>query len=156
MIKTSTAREPAVSKAELLTIEAVRAYTADVLSGFTSPLTRYEVGFQSSFEEFGNVLHPAGYDRSRSRSEIIAGLRRPATDWHPRHAVGRPKTSSAVVRSIEAVRQYLDDHFALTKQDPSDDRFLYGYEDTYWLLWNLIVRIRRAPSCLGRGISRSV
>ena len=46
----------------------------------------------------------AGYDRHRSRSEIIAGLRKPPT-----------KTSKAHLQSIEAVRQYLDDNFALAK-----------------------------------------
>jgi hypothetical protein len=128
MGKTSTAKKTATSKAELQTIEAVRAYTARTLSGFnTAPRTRYEAGFQSSFEEFGNVLHPAGYDRHRSRSEIVAGLRKPPT-----------KTSKAHLQSIEAVRQYLDDNFALTKKDPPDNRFLYGYEDAYWLLWSLV------------------
>jgi hypothetical protein len=131
MTKTSTARKPTTSKAKLPTIESVRAYTADVLSGFTSPLTRYEAGFQSSFDEFGNVLHPAGYHRHRSRSEIIAGLRKRPT-----------RTSSANVQSIEAVRRYIDDNFALTKKDPPDDRFLYGYEDVYWLLWSLVDPMR--------------
>jgi hypothetical protein len=89
-------------------IEAVRACTADVLSRFQDiPLTRYEAGFQSSFEEFGNVVHPAGYDRHRSRSEIIAGLRKPPA-----------QTSKAHLQSIEAVRQYVDEHFAATKKDP--------------------------------------
>jgi hypothetical protein len=61
------------------------------------------------------VLHPAGYDRHRSRSEIIAGLRKPST-----------KTSSAKLQGIGAVRHYLDDHLALTKKDPPGDRFLIG------------------------------
>ena len=69
----------------------------------------------------------AGYDRHRSRSEIIAGLRKPPT-----------KTSKAHLQSIEAVRQYLDDNFALAKIDPPDHRFLYGYEDVHWLLWSLV------------------
>jgi hypothetical protein len=128
MTKTSTAKKAAISKAELPTIEAVRAYSADILSSFnTKPRTRYEAGFQASFEEFGNVLHPAGYDRHRSRSEIVAGLTKPP-----------PTTSKADLQSIEAVRQYLDDHFAATKKDPPDNRFLYGYEDTHWLLWSLV------------------
>jgi hypothetical protein len=127
-MKTSTPKKAAASKAQFQTIEAVRACTADVLGRFQDiPLTRYEAGFQSSFEEFGNVLHPAGYDRHRSRSEIIAGLRKPPT-----------KTSKAHLQSIEAVRQYVDEHFAATKKDPPDNRFLYGYEDTYWLLWSLV------------------
>jgi hypothetical protein len=70
---------------------------------------------------------PAGYHRNRSRNEIVAGLREPPT-----------KTSPTSLRSIEAVRQYLDDHFAGTKKDPPDNRFLYGYEDTHWLLWSLV------------------
>jgi hypothetical protein len=128
MSKAATAKKAATSKAELQTIEGVRAYTARTLSGFnTAPRTRYEAGFQSSFEEFGNVLHPAGYDRYRSRSEIVAGLRNPPT-----------KTSKAHLQSMEAVRQYLDDHFEVTKNDPPDNRFLYGYEDTHWLLWSLV------------------
>jgi hypothetical protein len=73
------------------------------------------------------VLHPAGYHRNRSRNEIIAGLREPPT-----------KTSPTSLQSIEAVRQYLDDGFALTKKDPPDNRFLYGYEDACWLLWSLV------------------
>jgi hypothetical protein len=73
------------------------------------------------------VLHPAGNDRHRSRREIIAGLRKSPT-----------KTAKANLQSIEAVRRYLDDHFAATKTDQPDNRFLYGYEDTYWLLWSLI------------------
>jgi len=128
MSKTSTAKRATASKAELKTIEAVRAYTADILRGFnTTPRTRYEAGFQSSFEEIGNVLHPAGYHRNRARNEIKAGLREPPT-----------KTSPTSLQSIEDVRQYLDDNFALTKKDPPDNRFLYGYEDAYWLLWSLV------------------
>jgi hypothetical protein len=122
------AKKPATSKAELQTIEAVRAYSVDILRGFnTTPRTRYEAGFQASFEEFCNLLHPAGYRRDRSRNKLIAGLRKPPT-----------KTSTAELQSIEAVRQYLDDHFALTKKDPPDNRFLYGYEDANWLLWSLV------------------
>ena len=123
MNRTETATRPATSKAELQTIEAVRAYTADILTGFnTPPRARYEAGFQAGFEELGNVLHPAGYHRDRSWNKIIAGLRKAPT-----------KTSTARLQSIEAVRQYLDDFFAGTKKDPSDNRFLYGYEDANWL-----------------------
>jgi hypothetical protein len=73
------------------------------------------------------VLHPDGYHRNRSKNEIIAGLRKPPT-----------KASPVSLESIEAVRQYLDDHFALSKKDPPDNRFLYGYEDAHWLLWSLV------------------
>jgi hypothetical protein len=71
------------------------------------------------------VLHPAGYDRHRSRSEIIAGLRKPST-----------RTSSAKLQGIGAVRQHLDDHLALTKKGPRAIGF-YTAMKTYWLLWSL-------------------
>ena len=122
------AKKPATSKRSFKLSEAVRAYSVDILTGLnTTPRTRYEAGFQASLEEFGNVLHPEGYRRDRSRNELIVGLRKPPT-----------KTSTAELQSIEAVRQYLDDHFALSKKDPPDDRFLYGYEDANWLLWSLV------------------
>jgi hypothetical protein len=128
MSNTATAKKPATSRAELQTIDAVRAYTADILRGFnTLPRTRYEAGFQASFEELGNVLHPAGYHRGRSRNTIVTGLRKPPT-----------KTSTEALQSIEAVRHYLDGFFVGTKKDPSDNRFLYGYEDANWLLWSLV------------------
>jgi hypothetical protein len=128
MSKTATAKKAATSKAVFQTIEAIRACTADVLSRFQdTPLTRYEAGFQAGFEELGRVLHPAGYHRDRSRSELIAGLREPPT-----------KTSTARLPTIEAFRQYLDDHFALSKKDPSDNRYLYGYEDANWFLWTYV------------------
>ena len=128
MRKTATAKKAATSKAELKTIEAVRAYTVDILKTFnTAPRTRYEAGFQAGFEELGNVVHPSGYHRGRSRNDLIAGLRKPPM-----------KTSTTSLQSVEAVLQYLDDFFAGTKKDPSDNRFLYGYEDANWLLWSLV------------------
>ena len=128
MSKTTRAKRAATSKAELQTIEAVRAYAVDILVGFNAPpRTRYEAGFQAGFEELGNVLHPAGYHRDRSRNDLIAGLRKPPT-----------KTSTTSLQGIEAIRQYLDGFFADAKKDPSDNRFLYGYEDANWLLWSLV------------------
>jgi hypothetical protein len=80
MSKAATAKKSAISKAQFQTIEAIRRCTADVLSRFQdTPLTRYEAGFQAGFEELGRLLHPAGYDRERSRSELIAGLLKPLT-----------------------------------------------------------------------------
>ena len=38
MTKTATAKKPATSKAELQTIEAVRAYTAGILSDLNTPI----------------------------------------------------------------------------------------------------------------------
>jgi hypothetical protein len=128
MSKTATAKKAATSKAQFKTIEAVRNCTTDILKGFNrAPLTRYEMGFQASFEEFANHLHPAGYSRDRPRNKLIAALRRPPT-----------KPSTARLQSIEAVRQYLDDFFAGIKKDPSDNRFLYGYEDANWFLWRYV------------------
>ena len=73
-------RKPATSKAQFQTIEAVRACTADVLSGFDIPLTRYESGFQDGFEELARLINPAGYDRGHSRSALIASLQRKIAD----------------------------------------------------------------------------
>ena len=128
MSKTATAKKAATSKAVFQTIEAIRACTADVLSRFQdTPFTRYEAGFQAGFEELGRLLHPAGYDRERLRSEPIAGLRKPPT-----------KTSTARLPTVEAVRAYLDVVFAANKESPSDNRYLYGYEDAHWFLWTYV------------------
>jgi hypothetical protein len=98
-------RKPATSKAQFQTIEAVRACTADVLSGFDIPRTRYELGFQMGFEQLGRMLHPAGYHRARSRSELIADLQEPPT-----------KTSTANLPTIKAVREHLDYVMACNKR----------------------------------------
>jgi hypothetical protein len=128
MSKTATAKKAATSKTHFQTIEAIRACTADVLSRFQdTPLTRYELGFQMGFEELGRMLHPAGYDRRYPRSELIAGLRKAPT-----------KTSTARLPTVEAVRKHLDVVFAGTKEDPSDNRYLYGYEDANWFLWSYV------------------
>jgi hypothetical protein len=128
MSKTSTAKKAADSKAVFQTLEAIRACTADVLSRFQdAPLTRYEAGFQAGFEEIAKVLHPAGYHRERSRSELIAGLRKPST-----------KTSTASLPTVEAVREYLDKVFATYKKSPNDNRYLYGYEDAHRFLWTYV------------------
>ncbi len=125
MNKAATTKKAATSKAHFQTIEAIRACTADVLSRFQdTPLTRYELGFQMGFEELGRTLHPAGYDRNHSRSELIAGLRKPST-----------KACTAHFQTVEAVREYLDVVFAANKEILSDNRYLYGYEDAHWLLW---------------------
>jgi hypothetical protein len=128
MSKAATAKKAATSKAQFQTIEAIRRCTADVLSRFPDyPLTRYEAGFQAGFKELGRALHPAGYHRLGSRSELISGLRKPPT-----------KTSTARLPTVEAVRGYLDLVFADNKKDPSDNRYLYGYEDAHWLLWTYV------------------
>ena len=65
--------------------------------------------------------------RSYSRSKVIAGLQKPPT-----------KTSRARLPTVEAVREHLDVVFAGTKKDPSDNRYLYGYEDAHWFLWTYV------------------
>jgi hypothetical protein len=127
MTKTSAPKQAATSKAVFQTMEEIRAFTADTLSGLGISRTRYDVGFHSSFERFGNALHPGGYDRLRSRNQIIAGLQKPPT-----------KTSGADLQNIEAVRQYLDDHLAAAKKNPPDSRLLYGCEDAHLLLWSSV------------------
>jgi len=128
MSRTATAKKAATSKAQFQTIEAIRACTAHILSRFQdTPLTRYELGFQMGFEELARMLQPAGYHRDRSRSELIAGLRKPSTE-----------TSKAYLQTVEAVRQFLVGHFARSKKDPSDNRYLYGYDDAHWLLWTYV------------------
>ena len=128
MSKNATAKKAATSKAVFQTVEAIRGCTADVLSRFQdTPLTRYAAEFQAGFEELGRLLHPAGYHRERSRSELIAGLRKSST-----------KTSTARFQTVEAVRAYLDVVFAEIKKDPSDNRYFYGYEDAHWFLWTYV------------------
>jgi hypothetical protein len=141
MTKTSTAKKATTSKCHFQNIEAARRCTADVLSGFRTPLTRYEAGFQQGFAELGRLLDPAGYDRDRSRSELIADLQNPPT-----------KTSTARLQSIEAACEYLDGVFAANKEIPSDSRFLYGYEDAHWFLWSYIdpMGFAAARGCLPR------
>jgi hypothetical protein len=126
MTKTLTTKTPATSKALLQTIEAVRAWAADTLSHLGISWTRYDVGFHSSLEGFGNALHLEGFDRLRQRDQIVAGLLKRST-----------KTSRAQLQNIEAVRQYLDEHLLATKNEPPD-RLRYGREDGYWLLWSMV------------------
>jgi hypothetical protein len=122
------AKHAATSKAELQTIEAIRAYAVEILKGFgTLPRTDYFAGFRASFEEFSHHLHSAGYQRNRSRNVLMAGLQKPPA-----------KVSKAELQNVEAVRLYLDEFFEGVKEDPSDNRFLYGYEDANWLLWSLV------------------
>ena len=83
------------------------------------------MGFQKAFEDLGNMLHPAGYARSRPVPALIEGLRS-----------ARSTTSAAQLRSLDAVREYLDYFFDGVAQDPSDTRYQYGYEDAHWLVWS--------------------
>jgi hypothetical protein len=93
-----TVEQPAVQPIKPEPMESLRAYIADTLSGFKAdPLNRYVAGFRDSFEEFARMLHPAGYHRDRSRSELIAGLRNPTT-----------KCTMASLQNLKAVRDMLD------------------------------------------------
>ena len=75
-----TVKQPEVRVVKHEPMESLRAHIADALSGFNAtPLNRYEAGFEDGFKEFARMLHPAGYHRDRSRSERIAGLRKPST-----------------------------------------------------------------------------
>jgi hypothetical protein len=112
-------------------MESLRVYIADTLSGFdATPLNRYEAGFEEGFKEFARMLHPAGYHRDRSRSELIAGLRKPST-----------KCTMASLQHLKAVRDMLDSILKGFADDPTypfDDRFLCGFEDAHWLLLGLV------------------
>jgi len=116
------------SKAELQTFDAVRRYVVRVLRNFdASRRSSYESGFQRSLEEFGNMLHPAGYDGRRSRADLINGLKSPPL-----------RKSAAALRNMQGVRSHIKTFFAGVKKDPSDHRYLYGYEDAYWQLQCMI------------------
>jgi hypothetical protein len=112
-------------------MKSLRAYVADTLNGFNATsLNRYEAGFRQSFEEFANMLHPAGYHRDRSRSELIAGLRQPST-----------KCTLASLRNTKAANKMLDSILKGIANDPAypfDDRYLCGLEDAHWLLLGLV------------------
>jgi hypothetical protein len=108
-------------------MESLRVYVADTLSGFKGlTINRYEAGFRASFEEFANMLHPAGYKRDRSNSELITGLRKSST-----------KCTMAHLQNIKAVRNMLDEILKGIVDDPFypfSNRFLCGFEDANWLL----------------------
>jgi hypothetical protein len=120
-------------------MESLRAYIADTLSGFkTTPPNRYEAGFEDGFEEFANMLHPAGYHRDRSRSELIAGLRKPSMEC-----------TSASLQHLKAVRDMLDSILMGIADDPDypfDDRYSCGLEDAHWLLLGLVDPSARAAA----------
>jgi hypothetical protein len=133
------ATRPEVEVVKQDPMEALREYIADTLSDLNAPpLSDYETGLKEGFKEFARKLHPAGYHRDRSMCELIAGLRNPST-----------KCTMATLQHIKAVRSELADTFVGVAADPSDDQFLYGYEDAHWLLLGLVDPSMRATALCG-------
>jgi hypothetical protein len=128
MAKAAAPKKLSASRKDLRTIEAIRAYAADILKDCkTKPLNLYDAGFQEALKEFGRVLDPGGYDCARPMTDLIAALQRaPAVN------------SKAKLQSVEAVRDYLEWFFVGVMKDPSDRPFLYGYEDAHWRMWRMV------------------
>jgi hypothetical protein len=134
-----TVKRPEVPLVKHDPMKSLRAYIADSLCGLNaSPLNHYETGLKEAFKEFARKLHPAGYHRDRSMCELIAGLRKPST-----------KCTMATLQHIKAVRSELADTFVGVAADPSDNQFLYGYEDAHWLLLGLVDPSMRATALCG-------
>jgi hypothetical protein len=120
-------------------MDALRAYVAVSLSDLNAPpLNDYEDGLKEGFKEFARKLHPAGYHRNRSMCELIAGVRKPST-----------KCTMATLQHIKAARSELADTLVGFAADPSDNHFLYGYEDAHWLLLGLVDPSMRATALRG-------
>jgi hypothetical protein len=134
-----TVKQPEVRVGKHEPMESLRAHSADTLCGFNATaLSRYEAGFEDGFKEFARMLHPAGYHPDRSRSELIAGLRKPST-----------KCTMASLQHLKAVRDMLDSILKGIADDPTypfDDRFLCGFEDAHWILLGLLDPSVRAPA----------
>jgi hypothetical protein len=84
------------------------------------------------------MLHPAGYRRHRSISQLIAALRKPST-----------KRAKASLQNVKAVRKMLDSILEGIADDPDypfDDRFLRGFEDAHWLLLGVVDPSARATA----------
>jgi hypothetical protein len=120
-------------------MESLRAYISDTLSGFNAtPLNRYERGLKTASRNSPGCFIRQGYHRDRSRSELIAGLRKPST-----------KCTMASLQHLKAVRDMLDSILKGIADDPTypfDDRFLCGFEDAHWILLGLLDPSVRAPA----------
>jgi hypothetical protein len=128
MAKAAAPKKLSAFRAGLRTMEAIRAWAADILKDCkTKPLNRYDAGFQAALEEIGRVLDPGGYSRARPVTELIAALQGASA-----------VNSNAILQSVEAVRNYLEQFFAGIMRDPSDNPFLYGYEDAHWRMWRMV------------------
>jgi hypothetical protein len=128
MAKAAAPKKLSASRAGLRTMEAIRAWAADILKDCkTKPLNLYDAGFQEALEEIGRVLDPGGYSCARPMTELIAALQGASA-----------VNSNATLQSVEAVRNYLEQFFAGIMRDPSDRPFLYGYEDAHWRMWRMV------------------
>ena len=128
MAKAAAPKKLAASREDLRTIEAVRAWAADMLKKCkTKSLDLYDAGFQAALEEIGRMLDPGGYDPDRPMTQLIAALQKAST-----------VNSNATLQSVEAVRDFLERFFAGVMMDPSDRPFLYGYEDAHWRMWRMV------------------
>jgi len=123
------------SRKDLRTIEAIRAFTADLLKDCKAkPLNAYDAGFQGALEEIGRMLDPGGYSCARTMTRLIAALQKAA-----------PVKSKAEFQSVEAIRDYLEKFFASVIKYPSDSLYLYGFEDASWRMWRMVTGGNMAP-----------
>jgi hypothetical protein len=128
MAKGPAPKKHAASRKDLRTIEAIRAFTADLLNDCKAkPLNAYEAGFQAALEEMGRMLDPGGYSYARPMTKLIVALQKASA-----------VKSKAQLQSVEAIRDYLEKVFAGVIRDPSDSLFLYGYEDANWRMWRMV------------------
>lgn len=127
MAKGPAPKKHSASGRDLLTIEAIRAFAANILKDCKKPLNRYDAGFQAAVEEIGRLLDPGGYSRDRSMTELVAVLQKASA-----------VKSKAHLQSVDAFRDYLEKFFASVMRDPSDSLFLYGYEDANWRVWRMV------------------
>jgi hypothetical protein len=128
MAKAAAPKKLAASREDLRTIEAIRACAADMLKKCkTKPLDLYDAGFQEALKEIGRMLDPGGYSCARPMAQLIAALQKASA-----------VNSKATLQSVEAVRDFLERFFAGVMKDPSDNPFLYGYEDAHWRMWRMV------------------
>jgi hypothetical protein len=128
MAEAAAPKKLSTSGAGLRTIREIRAWAADILKDCkTKPLNLYDGGFQEALEEIGRVLDPGGYSRARPMTELIAALQK-----------GSAVNSKATLQSVEAVRDYLEQFFWGIMRDPSDNPFLFGYEDAHLRMWRMV------------------
>jgi hypothetical protein len=134
-----TVERPEVRIVKRDPMKSLRAYVADSLCGLNAPpLNDYETGLKEAFKEFARKLHPAGYNRNYSMSELIAALRKPSTMY-----------TMATLQHIKTVRSELLETFVGFAADLSDNHFLYGYEDAQWVLLGLVDPSMRATALRG-------
>jgi len=126
--KAAATKKLSASRRDLRTIQAIRDCAADILKDCqTKPHNPYDAGFQAALEEIGRMLDPGGYNRVRPMTKLVGALQKASA-----------ANSKARLQSVEAVRDYLKRFFAGVMKDPSDNPYLYGYEDANWQLWRMV------------------